>query len=150
MKIKTLTLSLSAITCLSAMTMAQAGLQEEFILNQLMAKLDSNRNGLVNLPELQTRWSHLFNEHDNDYDKQLNYAEFEAMIQSKRAKAKWLNNTGNRPAPAALFTLADTNRDQWVSYQEYIDQNRKAFRSVDSNKDSALSRGELKEAGGKL
>lgn len=150
---KTLVMALtfsSIIIGLTATTTAQANLQETFVLNQLMAKLDSNRNGLLDLSELQTQWNKGFNTYDAGHDKLLSYIEFERMIQSQRARASRLNNNSNMPTPAKLFVQIDTNNDQWISHQEYIGQRMKAFQSVDRNRDNALNKDELKAAKGRM
>lgn len=147
---RTLSLVLaSSLSLLAVHSPAHANLGSGMIANKIMQHLDTNKNGLIELTEMQQRWQQRFNQHDSDTNQALSWDEFEAMLQALRAQApRWQRRNHN--APEQAFQHLDKNQDQQVSLDEYMTQKTTGFQHLDKNADAALSLDELKAARGQF
>lgn len=150
MKTKAITLILTGTICVAAMTSAQANFRENVVMKRLMTQLDTNRNGQIDLPELQKRWNTRFNNFDKNYNKDLDVTEFEKMMVNKKEKLKRFRKQNRALPDTAVFKRMDKDNNQHVSHKEFIDSKVARFRRVDTDKDNALSVDELKAMKGKL
>ncbi|KRA80415.1 EF-hand domain-containing protein [Altererythrobacter sp. Root672] len=170
---KTLTLSLAAIAALAAgsAAFAQEAPQErsgreprppmtrtdvEQRTNEAFARMDANKDGVLNQADREAREKSAFDRIDTNQDGAISPEEFAARggerREARQAKAEPDQRPGPRmgrrgpggPGPMGfgLARNADTNGDGAVTQAEFASAALTRFDSADANKDGTLSREE--------
>ena len=144
--------TLSAALLLLTLQPANAAvdLTQSFIVKSIIRFLDTNKNQLIEVNEVELRWKQAFNKTDKNKNDVLTLDEFDSLFIARSAQVKLIDPKSELPTTKVAFKALDLNDNKVITRWEFNTNALNQFNLIDTDENNAISQEEILAAKGLL
>lgn len=123
---------------------------QSFIIKSIIRFLDTNKNQLIEVNEVELRWKQAFNMTDKNKNDVLTLDEFDSLFIARSAQVKLIDPKSELPTTKAAFKALDLNDNKVITRWEFNTNALNQFNLIDTDENNAISQEEILAAKGLL
>ena len=123
---------------------------QSFIIKSIIRFLDTNKNQLIEVNEVELRWKQAFNMTDKNKNDVLTLDEFDSLFIARSAQVKLIDPKSELPTTKAAFKALDLNDNKVITRWEFNTNALNQFNLIDTDENNAISQEEMLAAKGLL